>query len=383
MPFPYTRTATAFSYGRPVISSVCLPYQVTTFPWEAYFFDTSLPGTLNYYNNPTDNGVTLNLNLGGYSNSWTGPNVYISLIDKNASTLYVAGGEVWNQATYAMGTDIIIDLWRYSSTFTITDSTVKSRYLLVGGNPDGSGNPAPGYHQYPGVATYSPTPGSRVVQMRNFGQPIIFELWYSLNQSRNNPLVGYGNYTFFGDQSNVMPYFDLSQPGAYVKKYQGGILHVNANMNNLTDSDFIAGVSYVGNASSGLVKIILNGIVVQTLNTTKTVVKVQSSVDTICEGTTTQIGNAKSNVSYWDISVTYSDSTSEFISIGNYYLPATDGLIDTYLCKWAWIVDSYTGGVEDNNVYCNPPMMYTPPNVNLLCAPVTSVPNYTPSPPIV
>lgn len=361
----------------------CEPYQVSNFPWLTYFSDNY---TSSYYNNPLKDGVSFNLNLGGYYNSWVGPGtpnaskgVYVYLIDKTASNLYVDGGIVYDDVT-----EPYIEL-DYVGTFPITDSIVKSKYQIMGGDPDGLNNPLPGHTSYPGVSSISGYPGSRVVQARNFGKPIIMEMWFSLNQSRTSPLDGYCNYTFFGVQNYPMPWMELTITDSYIKKYQSGIFNSTADMYNLNDSDFIAGVSFVGNNVSGVAKIIINGVVVQTFNTTKPVKRITSNgFNTVGIGSASQFGNAKSNVNYLEIVLRYGDATTEFIYVSNGYPYNNDtaGLIDTYLCKWAWIVDSETGLMEDNPVYAGLPSMFTVPGISLSCDPLMSLPNYIPPDPI-
>lgn len=390
MPFPYTRTGTAFSYGRAVPSSVCLPYQVDTYPWVDYFPNADLTGWETFYDDPSLDGVSLNLNLGGYYNSWIGsglPNdpggVYTNLIfNPYAVGTYQVDGGYYYYDSYALET--AVDLWRGSGAYLLTNPTVISRYTAIGGSADGSTNPLPGHHVYPGVSSYSCSFNAAFIQAKNYGQPVICELWYSLNPNRTTPLIGYNNYSFFGDWGNsALPGVDITTPGGYVKKYQGGILKVNADMNNLTDSDFIAGVSFVGDNTSGVMKIIINGIVIQTLSTSKPVTNAFFYGDTIFEGTLSQIGTAKSNVTFLELDVTFSDSTTAFVYTDSYYLPDTDGLIDTYQCKYAWIVDSYTGGNLDSPIYWSPGMFYTLPNTVLPCAPSGTIPNYIPPAPTV
>jgi len=52
MPFPYSRTRTAYAYGRTLgVEVPCEPYQVDYFPWTTYLSDWD-SASWNIYDNP-------------------------------------------------------------------------------------------------------------------------------------------------------------------------------------------------------------------------------------------------------------------------------------------------------------------------------------------
>lgn len=374
----------------------CEPYQVSVYPWTTHFPNDALdPNWQSLYDDPTLDGVTLNLNLGGYYDSWVGsgiPNdyangVYTNLINNPYGPgVYFLDGGYWSyDGSYWMMD--VIDLWRGGQTFTISDPTVVSRYSAIGGSADGSINANPGWNQYSGVSTF--TAQESFFQARNYGYPVIAELWYSLNQSRSNPLVGYNNYSFIGDDKSGTE-AQVDNPGAYIKTFYTGFFKATANMYSPLDSDFIAGTSYIGNASGGTLKLYLNGVVVQTATVTEPVYRISDNWGTSYNDPDAFLLTGKSWIGYLELTA-YTASGSTFIYQDNPWPDGTPnvGLIDTYQIKQALMVDTYTGlpsGVQDTNpnshIWWYPNMFYALPNTPLLCAPTGNLPNYTPAAPI-
>lgn len=370
----------------------CEPYKVSTYPWSTYFpiyDDRNI-----FYDDPTKDGVTLNLNLGGYYNSWIGSGtpfdfqtgVFTRLVNQTLDPMRIDGGWGYNSGFF------YIDLWHGAGLFYISDPAVLSKYSQIGGSMDGSVNALPGLNQYPGVSTFSVL--DAYFQAQNYSYPVIAEIWYSLNSNRTNQLIGYNNYTFIGDSYNG---FDaaLGNPLSYVKTYYGGFFKATADMYAPNTSDFIAGVSYVGGASGGTLKIIINGVVVQTTTAAGRVTRVKDYYTTeYGEDPAEFLRTGKSWIGEIEITVYTGDWTLSNTTYINQNYPYPDGtpnngLVDTYQIKHAYMYDSYTGlspGTQDTNpntwIRWRPSMFYTLPNTELPCAPLGDVPDYTPPSPI-
>lgn len=387
-----------YKWGKPTTVDLppCEPYQVDVYPWTSYFpNDATNPNWESLYDDPALDGVTLNLNLGGYYDSWVGsgtPNdangVYTNLINNpyGPGEYFLDGGYWYYDSSYWMMD--VINLWGGGQTFTISDPTVVSRYSAIGGSADGSTNANPGWNQYPGVSTF--TSQESFFQARNYGYPVIAELWYSLNQSRSNPLVGYNNYSFIGDDKNGTE-VQVDNSGAYIKTFYTGFFKATANMYSPLDSDFIAGTSYVGNASGGTLKLYLNGAVVQTATVTEPVYRISDNWSTAYNDPDSFLLTGKSWIGYIELTA-YTASGSTFINQDNPWPAGSPnvGLIDTYQIKQALMVDTYTGlaqGVLDTNpnshIWWYPNMFYALPNTPLPCSPDISLPDYLPSSPII
>jgi hypothetical protein len=274
-----------------------------------------------------------------------------------------------------------INLWGASNYFLINDTTVMARYNAVGGLPNGLSNPSPGHTEYPGVASYSAWSGNTYIQPKVYGQPVSCELWYSLNMARSNPLMGYNNYSFFGDfGGGSLPSISLGQPGAFIKKYFAGIFKADADMSNLSDSDYIMGLSYVGNAISGTSRVIQSGTVtaIQTWGSGTTYIN--GYIDCTFDDNTSLLDPLKSNCNNFEL-----DSDQGYVAGDVGYPPSNNnGRFDTYQVKMAFYVDCDTAlspTVADTSsyLYWVPGMFYTLPNTPLLCAPTSVQPSYSPT----
>lgn len=364
------------------LSVTCEPYSIAVYPWLEQFPNLSDPDWYKAYNDPSYDGVSFNINLGGYALSWISAEpekVYVSLVADRMGVVNVSGGAVWDTEA-----DLMLDLWRYSNSFIIDNPDTYARYMAVGGSINGSNNPPPGHTEYKGVASYDAWLRS-YIQPKLYGKPIVCELWYSLNEDRTDPLKGYNNYSFFGDMgSDSLPSVSLSQSAGYIRNYHAGIFKVSADMSNLVDDDYIVGVSYIGDANGGEMRIIKDGTVLQSQVDATPVSYVYGNMDTIFGDLAAYIGTGKSNCNYLELTT----------SNGSIWLdPAwpdatgnTDGLFDTYQVKFAFMVDAYTGYADGTydpaaELSWTPGMFYTLPNAPLLCAPQTLQPGYIPPPP--
>lgn len=368
---------------------VCSPYQTAVFPYAAYFpveNDTTERDAY-YYDDPSLDGVSLNLNLGGWAPSWEndgseplGQEVYTYLY--NPSWARVDGAVVFNYAGDAPS--IRND---YTESFIINNNA--AAYNAIGGASNGTNNPTPGHHVYPGVASFNSW--SSFVQAKNYGKPIIFELWYSLNNNRVNRSKGFSNYTFFGPGSYSLPWIRLGYYSEYgttrkVKKYQGGILKADADMNNLQESDFICGVSYVDDDGVATAKLIKKGVVIQS-GTSGSNNKVYSYVHCGYTDDLSFFENGKSwiqtlEISYGTNYLSYSGWNDPWTEEAPYDLEA---FLDTHLVKWAWIIDCETNGDPYADAIWGDPgaiAMFTPPNFDLPCDPGITLPGYIPPPPV-
>jgi PKD repeat protein len=361
------------------VSSFCAPYQVDFYPW-TLLPDPEIDANWDtFYNDPTHDGVTLNLNLGGYRPSWIGDGdgVYTYLGIGGQTNVYLDGGVYQSQSNE-------LDLWRYSSAFNITDPITLARYTSVAGNSNGTVNAPPGHNQYPGVATFSNWYGA-YFQAKDYGLPIVCEMWYSLNPNRTNPLRGYNNYSFFGDANTALPYVYLPA-GGYVKKYYAGIFKVNADMYNPADEDCVMVASYVGNDTSGTLRIIKEGIELASKTLVGPANSVTGFLDNIFEADPAFIGTGKSRADEIDIS-TDLDFIFTAFDWPDGTNTATAGIYDTYQVKLGWMIENYTGAPSgtynpNSNVYWYPGMFYTVPNAPLSCSPTDPQPSYIPPAPI-
>lgn len=365
----------------------CLPYQIETFPVLDYFpIDSDFVSWDRYfYDNPSLDGVSLNLNLGGWAASWEndGSEPPYQGVYTYLPTNRVDGGVIFNY----IGDDPFIRN-DYTRSFNIFDNS--AAYNIVGGSYDGTYNPAPGHHVYPIVASFNSE--QSFVQPKNYGEPIIFELWYSLNNDRINRTKGYSNYTFYGPGYYCLPwvwlgyYSDPYGTTRKVKKYQGGILKADADMYNLQESDFIAGVSYVDSGTGATAKLIRNGSVIQS-SAPGSNNRVSGNVNCSFIDYVSLFGNCKSWVG--DLEISYTNNlSSDYLYSSGYdeswnYDPAA--FIDTYHTKWAWIVDCETSGNPyDDAIFCDNGTisMFTLPNFDLPCDPGITLPSYIPPIPL-
>ncbi len=334
---------------------------------------TFLPLSTSYtqfYNDPALDGVNLNFNLGGYDQNWVGSDVYTNIMaNKEVGTLETDGG-VYETAGPG------IDLWRYSTSFPITDSTVRPKYNAVGGTSAGTSNPPPGLNVYPGVSTYSAWGGSSsYIQSRVYGnQPIVCEIYYSLNESRTNIAQGYTGYSFFGDQggNSLLGISIPDRPGAHIISYASGIFKVGADMLALTDDDFVFGLKYTGDATSGTASIIKNGVVLNTATYGVRATFVIGDFDATYSDLISFIDPYTTNVNQMEI-----DCDGGFLDLGTNYPPASSvGLINTLDVKFASMAVADVGlgfGVHDPSsfAYWSPGMYYTVPNTPIPLPPVT------------
>lgn len=407
-----------------VTEGICEPYQVETLPWETLFIDHDTAESdeqINaVYDDPNLDGVRFNINLGGYAKSWTDTNpdddfVGPSGVDTNVYVDFGTSPNLWTgsylkiNGAARFGNEIYMN----GGTYELYDPTVIARYHAVGGSSNYTSSrypyylPTPGVHSYPGVYGYSFVDG--LIQAKNYGKPIIFESWFSSNPYRTNMSSGFSNYTFFGQARNQSgPYVALNNVFGtygsgleptyhYVKKYQCGVLKANADMYNLQDSDFVAGVSYVANedGTQGLAKIIISGTVVDSLTVTSAngMYFMNSGLDFGFYDALADLKTGKSAINYieilWGDSVTNNTGQPRELTFqGRNGSGVLDdrALIDTYHTKWAWIVDCETGStatvdVQDHVVNSNLLQMFTVP-FTLPCDPGGMLPNYTPQTPI-
>jgi len=389
-----------------VPGSTCEPYQVDYFPWLQYL--KNLDDYTSAYDNADLDGVSLNLNLGGWAPSWEGENVYTNLI-YNPSSIDLAGDLL--RYYYDSYDNNLLYISFNGGGYTLANTTVIDRYSVVGGDQNGLVNPEPGHHVYPGVASYTDL---AYFEAKNFGKPIICELWYSLNHERNNRLKGYSNYSFIEFEGNRLPYVEVQNTvgTSYIKKYQAGIFKVNADMYDLQESDFIVGISYIGDESGGTTKIIVDGVAVETVTNIGSIKGIDPDVFGSYIFRESYLQDKKSyfdfiNVSMWnyDEGVTFSNGDSDYTDIffesvdSNYsvydnpdeFFKSREAFIDTYQVKYAFIVDSETDDPAEPNGWLEWSLarFYTLPNTDLPCDPVpidchTDIellppyPNYTP-----
>lgn len=368
--------------------SPCQPYQVETYPWS-----TNLPNLDNVdfeysWDNPGFDGVTMNVNLGGCYESWVGsglPDDYYTVIVNYGIGYYeYSDWEVTGYAQYYDDYDeqqeIVTDIYYY-----LTDPTVKSWYTDLVYNPEGLNNPPPGANKYPGVASANPWAGS--IQAKNYGLPIIYEQWYSLNMDRTNPLIGYNNYSFIGDGYNSIPEVELRLYGSYVKKYQAGYFKVGADMYNLKDSDFVAGISYVYTDGIAAIKVLVNGISIATVYVNKKI-KSFTQAYLLCDPgygvNFSEMGKYEGYFSEAGIEWKYDDYEEDYLDVYDLWIgDAPERRFNTYQIKYAFIIDTETGGSQEYPIIVyRPPDFSTLPTVNILCAPEIEQPLYIPPPPI-
>lgn len=364
-------------------SVTCEPYSVGIYPWATLPDVTELT---TYYNDPTANGVSFNMNLGGYALSWenTTPGTVFTSVGLREPQIYVESG-VYNSADSTVNLNI--------KDFTVTDPTQFARYAIVGGRSDGTYNPPAGHFMYPGVAALGAW-RSGYLQAANYGYPILYEQWYSLNMSRNTPLVGYNNYTFFSDTlPNIV--VNLCPTGlvedAYVKKLVFGIFKATADLSNPLPDDFIMGTLYEGTIAGGTARLYTDGNVTGSLDVPWPVRDIRPEMNTFTDNTLAELVDKKSFISYNSVELYDGESLSETLE-NSWPWPATapftNGLIDTYQVKFGWYVDTYKGGLRQGRwstgevVYGNPIAMFALPDAILPCEPTSSQPDYIPALPL-
>lgn len=164
--------------------SMYTPPNLTTTP---NFQWSSLPlGALAFPNNPDITyydrvaKTQLNVNLGGYEQSWISTDT--EAYDQTFGIFYDLGyNKGGNTSIYLDGGKR--DSGGYLNTglvgyFTLTNESAIEAYTLLD-QTSGSPVASAGLKAYPGVASINAWTGNTLVQALHFGQPVLFEMWYS------------------------------------------------------------------------------------------------------------------------------------------------------------------------------------------------------------
>lgn len=397
----------------------CAPFQIDYFDW-TLLPDTTTPNWKEFYNNPLDDGVCLNLNLGGYYKSWTDAHITPELIASlGPQSGYYANGVVLRTlrsdnellvdgpATYDLNGQKLINLDRYNNysyetteSFVLNNSIVLSRYeqLPTNGEPDkymyligyDSARPTPGHHVYQGVATYRE---NSLVQALNYGKPILFEMWYSLNEDRSTPDKGYNNYTFIsGSSSTVIVYpdqFYIAQNNIFVRKFTTGIYKVGADLTNIQEEDCIAACIYTGTINGGEMKIVINGLVhaSRTINVPAKKIGVQK-MHGYNDRSAIDYGINKTELEH--LRIWHNDWTNDGTNDIEFRtaLDPEDAkgiFLDTFQIKSGFYLDMDFGGIDPgptSMITHQPHLLSTLPNPQLNCIPTEVYPDYVPAPPV-
>jgi hypothetical protein len=346
---------------------------VSPYPITEVFPNTASEGYHLFYDDPSLDAVMFNVNVGGPTAGWgagsgshyNNPFYDVGLMTagQTYSSYGVDGGVIKDSQYTTSG--IVVDLWRYGAWFTLTDPVVRARYTTS--DQVYFGTVAAGVRTYPGVASRNAWSG--YIQARDFGEPFLFEEWFSDNPLKQNQAVSFSGYTHFGDLSDpIVRVFSLGNPGEHVRKYVGGILKRTADSSNPDISDIQAGVMYTGGLSGGVAVVVLRGVVVRQLNyTAGAVVNINTDMDTAAEDDPSAFAGYPQMCDYLGISV-----NNDYIHINAYDEVGDDGYVenpnfDTYDVKFVSYVDRDSGlapGVATGELwYLPPPMMYTHPGL--------------------
>lgn len=362
----------------------CQPYKVNNFNWNL------IPSYLNndaisqFYNNPSNDGVTLNIGLCGNYNAWNNNNAYTP--DKEVVVSMGLDTSPFSlDGPLLMATDTFVNTWVASQYFTITDPTVVSRYAELNGTLNV--NTMPHHMTFPGVSSFNSWRSRIQTSPHALMAPTVFEMWYSLNENRSNPTNGFCNYTFLGDAGiDAFPTVNLLDNLDYIRQYCAGIFKTTTKMlrlvsniyseyscvpDDLSDCPLVFifdGADFNNGETGGVLKIITNGQLYQSVTVNFKVTSLIINVDFITDKQINEIGSAKSTVSEAVITITdFSGTNTRSIAVANPFE------IDTYHIKYAWGAESTT----NEYVYSfKPPMMYTLPGFDIQCDPGQPMPPF-------
>lgn len=362
---------------------MCQPYTVSVYPWLANTprstseFSGLLENSL-VFDDPTLDGVTLNVNFGGYALSWD-YNIYTWLFNNSISNgydLYTPSitykPDIPGPADQPNWIDFQHDF--YGDDYAVLQNPdLITKYAALN-------SCVAGHNVFPGVSSISSQ--SFISNIFNYGQPVLYEVWFSLNPNRSNPLVGYNNYTIYGN-GNYNVFADVPI-GGFFKKFYYGIFKVNADLSNLQMSDIIAAISYEGGISGGTYKSIVNGLVIDTVDELEAATTISATLNGWVQCPIAILGENKSAIASMVINNLY--------TIRDNYVDYTTNtadypfFIDTYQTKKALYIDSDFTNADPfftpGGIYLSTQNMCAIPNESLLCAPTTPQPAYVPAPPV-
>lgn len=375
----------------------CQPYEVDSFNWSLFPQPTGWNDSStfsSYYNNPDHDGVTLNVVLGGCVYAWDNSGANYSyeecVISFGMDTYpYMVDGGIVTKDSFNNNTGTRINLSGAGGAFTISNPTTVLKYDQLNFTYNMSDQPT--HLKFPGVSTFNTWRSWFQTSPHPPMGPTVFEMWYSLNPDRSNPSNGYCNYTFLGDcGSEAFPVINFQDPNDYVRQYCAGIFKTTAEMLYLkpgfnaetkqrvipkNESDCLIAFIYDGNevsggqgSNGGILKIIVNGSVYQSVQVDFKVAKLNVNLDFITNKTFNEMGSNKSTVSSAEIFVSdLSGNSTRSILISN---PIG---IDTYQIKYAW-------GIESSSIKAvygfKPPLFYTLPSFDIGCDPGDPMPPF-------
>lgn len=366
----------------------CQPYKVNNFNWALFPSYNDNTAISQFYNNPLNDGVTLNIGMCGNYYAWNNNMSY----DPSTDTVIFMGldtNPMRLDGALLTATDTVINTWTASQYFTIDDSTVTQKYNAL--NETLNINVMPHHMQFPGVSSFNAWRSRIQTSPHPVMAPTVFEMWYSLNENRTNPTNGFCNYTFLGDAgADAFPAINLPNDGDFIRQYCAGIFKTTTRMlrpvsnvyseyscvpEDLSDCPLafiFDGGDFSNGETGGVLKIITNGQVYQSITVNFKVVSLSVIVDFITDKQINEMGSAKSIVSEASITISdFSGNNTRSITVANPFE------IDTYHIKYAWGTESST----NEYVYsCRPPMFYTLPGFDIQCDPGQPMPPFVLAP---
>ena len=186
-------------------------------------------------------------------------------------------------------------------------------------------------------------------------------MFFSSQLFGNEPAADYGVHTIFGVQNGgAWPYvYNTGLSGNYVRGYVAGVFKLGTDLTHpelISDTDIMCGVVYTGTETSGSGRIVVNGIVRQTLTTLGcTEVRMTWATTATVVPTTSLQG-----LSGWCDYIELVTNTGYIIEWTNEVTPL---VFDSYNVKTAWYVDQVTGAGEgiftpNNPIYASSSSAY-------------------------
>jgi hypothetical protein len=313
--------------------------------------------TGHYYNDPALDGVQFNVRLCGESWEDVTHDVRygIGLFNSDVSPVRVTGLVRYSTTEVLdFGTGLLIDgphapIYRASS-------------YAYGGTTTPSPIPR-GTYVYPGVASSQVwrTLADYIEVPVYGGKPVSFEAWYSDNQTKTNPAVGFSGYTHFGDSGQSFPDWHSNVDG-YVRRYVAGIIRADADLATLSVGDILYGIMFNGTPTSGEGYIVVNGLIVGNVQTNYKPTNVWGFAELSMNTNISDFGNYAQTFTTLEVDVNNFANNSLLFAGLNPPTPGTP--FDTYNVKWAWYLDFVPDagfGTYAGQVYCRMQTMYTHP----------------------
>jgi hypothetical protein len=306
------------------------------------------------FNIAGDTGVDLNIFLGGFHSSWKNTNLPATNdsnrnIEANVN-LFTADSVVPNNNIRVCGPVMIdSDTINLSSYTNFDISNLLDSFKLM--NPS-IANPQVktfqvGQTTFTNVFSHSK---KTKITARLFNRPVLFEAWYSHNETSLETSKGYNSYTMFGKGGvNSLPSVDMgSDPYslAYIRVYVAGIFKLHADLSNPLTSDIVAGVRYISRniGDPSILEIIVKGVVEKTITLQDKLHSVTGILDMSLEADIVTLDTFKSNVAGITLVTNGLTTKVENASIIDQSSTPTDkkGLVDTYVVKQGFYIDTFS-----------------------------------------